>query len=338
MKSEIADARSPFEGCKKIYVYCPGNAISGGPELLHQLVAELVKNKVPASIVYYPCDRSWSTPEPYLRYECPVERDVPDDSDVAVIVPEVATKLLHRFIHARRCIWWLSVDNYRGNFENWRMVRLFIKRLISSQVKSPETTIHLCQSYYAIQFIKKRFNISGYFLSDYLADEYLDANFSPDKSDIVVYNPKKGFYTTKSIIKKAKGIKFIPIINMTRDQVRSLLDKAKVYIDFGYHPGKDRIPREAAASGCIVIVGRKGSAANDHDVNIPSKYKFMPWQHEDIISMIRDVFSNYSSHLKAQEFYRQKIYAEKKEFAIQVQKLFGCCSTEHFAIQDGCNE
>lgn len=51
------------------------------------------------------------------------------------------------------------------------------------------------------------------------------------------------------------------------------MDESMIYIDFGEHPGKDRIPREAAMRDLIVITGRDGAAVNDVDVSIPKKYK-----------------------------------------------------------------
>ena len=33
----------------------------------------------------------------------------------------------------------------------------------------------------------------------------------------------------------------------------------QVYIDFGHHPGQDRLPREAVQCGCVVITGTRGS-------------------------------------------------------------------------------
>ena len=47
---------------------------------------------------------------------------------------------------------------------------------------------------------------------------------------------------------------------MTPEQVVDLMSESKVYIDFGNHPGKDRIPREAVINGCCVITGVRGSA------------------------------------------------------------------------------
>lgn len=327
-------AASPFNGCRKIYVYCPGGSVTGGPELLHQLVSELNKIHVPASIVYYPCDRTWSTPEPYLRYGCPIEKEASDEPDIAVIVPEVATDLLYRFSRARRCIWWLSVDNYRGNISGREMAKLYLKRLLVSRIMSPRTTIHLCQSYYSLRFIKRRFGVNGVMLSDYLSDEFLTAHQPIDRLNIVAYNPRKGLRITRSIIRKAVGITFTPLVNMSRDELRSTLQCAKVYIDFGCHPGKDRIPREAAAAGCIVIVGKRGSAKNDHDVGIPPQYKVAPWQHKKTIAMIQRIFLDYPTHLKAQESYRRRILTERDEFAIQVVNLFGCCSAIALPARD----
>lgn len=59
----------------------------------------------------------------------------------------------------------------------------------------------------------------------------------------------------------AQDLRWVPLIGMTTEEMRSCMSKSKVYIDFGNHPGKDRIPREAAISGCIVITGKRGAAA-----------------------------------------------------------------------------
>ena len=62
---------------------------------------------------------------------------------------------------------------------------------------------------------------------------------------------------------------------MTEREVEDCLSQAKVYIDFGGHPGKDRIPREAALCGCCVVTGRRGAAGNDVEVPINQSYKLV---------------------------------------------------------------
>lgn len=317
-----ATQQSPFSGIKHVYVFCPGKSVTGGPELLHQLVSELVRINVAASIVYYPLDKEWTTPDVYLRYQCPVSRTIPDCSDVAVIVPEVATRLLRSFKEALRCIWWLSVNNYRGSFENLDRFKVWIKRTLKPDIHQPQHLIHLFQSQYAADFVRRRFGVSGYFLSDYLADEFMTPVTLAKRQDVVVYNPKKGASTTRRIIEFGRGFEFLPIVNMDRHEVRSALLSAKVYIDFGFHPGKDRIPREAAASGCVVIVGRRGSARNDVDVRVPDKYKLSPWQHKTAVKLIGDVIANYAEHFEAQQAYRDVILGERVAFEREVNQIF----------------
>jgi len=67
------------------------------------------------------------------------------------------------------------------------------------------------------------------------------------------------------------GIDFRPITGMTREQIREAGRSAKVYIDFGTHPGRDRIPREMAACGCSVITGSDGTAACTEDVPLRTR-------------------------------------------------------------------
>ena len=61
---------------------------------------------------------------------------------------------------------------------------------------------------------------------------------------------------------------------MTRNEIIRLLQRVKIYIDFGNHSGKDRIPRETAILKCCVMTGLRGSAKYKEDVNIPFDYKF----------------------------------------------------------------
>jgi hypothetical protein len=57
---------------------------------------------------------------------------------------------------------------------------------------------------------------------------------------------------------------------MTRDQITQTLSNTKVFLDFGHHPGKDRVPREAALCGAIPVIRREGAARFEQDVPLPS--------------------------------------------------------------------
>lgn len=144
------------------------------------------------------------------------------------------------------------------------------------------------------------------------------------KKNIVAYNPRKGFEITEQLMELAPDIDWRPIEKMTPEQVQNLLAQAKVYIDFGNHPGKDRIPREAAISGCVVITGKRGAAANDVDINIPADFKFdeRAIDGQPIIQKIREVFDNFTAAHARQADYRARILDDKNRFTKEVAAAF----------------
>ncbi len=111
---------------------------------------------------------------------------------------------------------------------------------------------------------------------------------------------------------------------MTNEKVRNIMWKAKVYIDFGNHPGKDRIPREAAICGCCIITGMNGSAKFKEDVPIPNVYKFDSTNDniECIVKQIHNIINNYDKISKDFTDYKKFISNEKKTFKNDVKKYF----------------
>ena len=116
--------------------------------------------------------------------------------------------------------------------------------------------------------------------------------------------------------KKSPFFQWIPLINLSSKDMIDLMSRAKVYIDFGNHPGKDRIPREAAIHGCCIITGKRGSARFQKDVSIPEEFKF-----DDsckniprILRKIEEVFLDYENVNKKFGSYREKIRMEEKVF------------------------
>lgn len=326
-----------------IYVFCPSNLKTGGTELLHQLVYELRKINRNAFIAYYlegNYDSDNPTPEAFKKYTrenwCLV-KDVVDDENNIAIFPETGIGKSKKYHRLQKCMWWLSVDNYnftkgmKNRFKHYGM-KSFIKHLLLNDYFSDKTLLtipyHFYQSYYAKNFaISKGINESNlFYLSDYINEIYFEKdNKKVNKENIVIYNPKKGYEFTKMLITVGNDINWIPIINMSNDEVRALMDRAKVYIDFGNHPGKDRIPREAAMSNCCIITDLRGSAAFTEDVPIPNKYKFQDNEQNirDIISTIKYCFDSYEIATKDFDEYRKYISNEKVEFQKEVKFIFG---------------
>jgi hypothetical protein len=320
---------------KKIKVLCPATVATGGPELLHQFCYEARKLGYYSCMVYYSDDvNKLKNPvaKQYEHYQNPYEIELVDDDSI-FIIPETYPIALTKIKKGIKAFWWLSVDNYLTQFNLFHghdlshsIVAPLLKKLKIAMGRAFDVTdfdvdFHLVQSYYAKNYCET-LGISSdkiFYLSDYLNDSYIanaQSNQECEKENYVLYNPKKGFEFTKQIIKFAPSIKWKPIVNMSYDQVVELMQKSKVYIDFGNHPGKDRLPREACINGCCVITGRRGAAAFQQDVNIPQDYKFddkissIP----DIINKIEYIFDNYQTAYLDFNEYRNMINQEHKYF------------------------
>ena len=96
--------------CRKVIILCPGDTVTGGPELLHQLAHELCMNGIDAGICYYPLHKKYQTPSEYSRYNTK-NIDISDSENNIIIIPESATILANNLKKSEIIIWWLSVDN-----------------------------------------------------------------------------------------------------------------------------------------------------------------------------------------------------------------------------------
>lgn len=192
--------------------------------------------------------------------------------------------------------------------------------------------LHLHQSEYARTFLEQHRLGPTAPLGDYINEDYL--GFDTTKSSLfrenfIAYNPAKGADRTAAILSELAAMNIdavaMPIKGYSREGVRDLLSRSKVYIDFGNHPGKDRIPREAAAMGACVIVNRRGSAGNFQDVPLSDAYKVddqSPGFAQDAATKIQAVLGNFEFHSQQFNAYRGIIAEERQQFVTQVQKLF----------------
>ena len=342
-----------FYSNTKIYVPCPAGVVTGGAELLHQLVSYLREHGRDAYIVYYDMitrQYEYSTvPDDYKCYTIEQTIDIEDNTHNVEVIFEGIFNTIQNRKNIQKVLWWLSVDNfyicskpylspldYIG-YDRKRGIRMLIKmllhlcigrndfknRLSISQLASMDA-INAYQSEYAQYFLQRHGfpNIAP--LKDYINTDHCKSFDKSIKEDIVLYNPKKGMNYTSKLIKAAPNIHWVPLQGMSREQLVEILKKAKVYIDFGYHPGKDRLPRECAMNGCCVITGKRGSAAFFEDVSVTDKYKFdeRTANINDIISTIRWTLANYDTAIDDFQYYRASIAYEKEEFEAQIRKLF----------------
>ena len=65
-----------------------------------------------------------------------------------------------------------------------------------------------------------------------------------------------------------KEINFIPLKGYNQKELISLFRESMVYMDFGFFPGAERLPKEAVINGCLIITGRNGASDFHGDVHI----------------------------------------------------------------------
>ena len=119
-------------------------------------------------------------------------------------------------------------------------------------------------------------------------------------------------------------IKFVPLIDYGINELIEILLKSKIYVDFGFHPGVDHLPREAAILKNCIITNKEGSANYQDAVSINENFKF--YEKRKSLKLIRNkiiqIFNNFDTEIEYFENYRKILYDEKKVFKQQVSKIF----------------
>jgi len=321
----------------KIYVFCPGGYATGGPEALHQLAHHLNKLGFDACMYYY------STPkgeEPlhknYLKYHVPVSARPENSRKHLMIVPESFLYPIFnkKFSRIKKVIWWLSVDYYfielnkhlerlkKKKFYRIRNAFGLFRTATFERLKEMEI-VHIGHSYYSVVQLRENGIEPIGQIADYMNDVFLD-KYSAAKENIIIYNPAKNDEFLTGIISETNNLQWKPIADMSPAEVAGWMSRAKLYIDFGYHPGKERMPREACMMSCCMIIGKSGSAAYVEDMPIDEKYRFEKDNTHTpaIIACINDCLSNYDERINDFKPYRDVVYREKEKFVEDIKKIF----------------
>lgn len=308
-------------------ILSPRKTETGGPEALHQLCAALVDQGHDAAMHYVPDRPDNVCPPKYLHYGAPVSRDLPDRPEVVVVIPEVMTDLVWRFHHARPVIWWLSVDFYLARPTKWtkRAKRWLRERLPSRRPYEfqPHPRLrHANHGEYTRRYLAEHGVLDPLPLTEYIAPALTvpEADI-PDgpRRNVCLYNPRKGLAFTEKLIAACagSGIEFLPLIGYSEPDLRRLYGECKLYMDFGGHPGRERMPREAAASGCVIVTGRRGSAGNELDMPLPPFYKIdesQPGAEVTLRDTLMAVTADYDHHRRAQTDYRAWVRGQRDTF------------------------
>lgn len=314
---------------RTIYLLCPANVRTGGPEALHQLGRVLCDLGHDARMVYaareLAPERSGDTlsfpeiadpmPADYAQYAMPRTTRVEDVPGNIIVFPELWPEVTRLVMRMTPHMWWLSIDN------GMRAVAAFggIAPLLAT------SCVHLCQSYYALAYLAER-SMPALPLFDHTSPVHAAAARAASGERVArVLYPARGAWFTQWLRRWAPDLDWQELVGFTPAQVQSLFLTSRLYVDFGSHPGKDRMPREAAMLGCCVITGQRGAAGNPYDIPIPSRYKFRDSRLlvPRIARAIRTTLAEYDQRTADFAVYRRMIEGERAEFAAQAARIFG---------------
>ena len=318
---------------KKILVVCPSNMSTGGPEALHQLVQHMISLGLNAHIVYFPFGKNAKAPKAYEKYQAPVH-NYEDLAGDMIVFPEIYPMLALRVKNATASLWWLSLDNFleRKNTNAIRDTYHLVRSIVRGKkplfgAKSLRKLVHLSQTEHATQYLRSC-GIQPIPLIDSINEAFLNYNYlkyKNKKQNIILYNPTKGKKVTQNLIKQFPQYSFMPLVGYSPEKMSELLFSAKIYIDFGHHPGRDRMPREAAIHGCCIITGVLGSAGNDIDLPIPNSYKLNPEDPNFYLlfgALVQSMQTEFNHHFEIFEPYRHYLVSEPAIFKQQIADYF----------------
>ena len=182
--------------------------------------------------------------------------------------------------------------------------------------------IHLMQSEYSVLHFKNK-DLEKLYVGDYILCDRKQNDNLP-KINRILYNPAKGLKITKGLIADNTDIEFFPLQGYSSEELEEIMSTSSIYIDFGNHPGRDRLPREFVVKGGVVITGKRGSAGNDVDIPIPKKYKFDTSDkefHSKFKLLINEIFSDFSSSQLDMSEYKEVVLADPQTHELNVRKF-----------------
>jgi hypothetical protein len=321
---------------KIIYILCPANLASGGPEALHQLRYYMEQLKLDAHMVYFNTRQGLNpTPERYRIYEPKVKSldEIIDTKSNMLIAPESSSIMLNGYKNIRKYIWWLGVQYYDNHpRKKLKIIKWEVKYLLGISKRTPDRfdfkrtdCVNVCGSRYAFDYVRKLGIRDGKYLVEPISKEFLDSgivHISDERDDVILYNPSKPSDIMTRLLECGE-FKFKPLKGYSPYELVDVYKKAKLYIDFGYFGGPERMPKEAVFFGCNILVGKRNAAKNAFDVAIQSKYKIKKYNDLDLVKKkIWDMLNNYENESVDFDPFRDKVKNLEMNFVKQIEDVF----------------
>jgi len=315
------------------------SGVTGGPEALCQLCHELSNAGFNVHILWASPDFSqiqkqfknnaWylagqdhnMAPFAYqAKYNLPyLDHDLILDDSTLVIIPEVFGDFIPFFEEAKIAFYWLSITHLSSFFSNKYRTSIMQNKCDILHC------VHFSDAPWITQEIAK-LGITSELLEAPIASTYLN-NYenSAKAANIIVYNPVKGADLSKSFRALYPDYDYFPLQNLNEEGIVNALKSAKIYIDFGDFPGKDRIPREALMCNCIIFIHNAGCATDFESFPIDNFFRFSNDDIENGVlnAKVAYTLQHYEKMQDLQQYMKQTIYQSPQKFRSQIKTLFG---------------
>lgn len=201
---------------------------------------------------------------------------------------------------------------------------------------------YLFQSAYARETFRSIYKVNtGFMVTDYInVEDFRDTeNYTMCKciKRHVVYFPSKSQVLMELILKvnarNHNQLHFISMKNLPKGHVVALLSKADLYLDLGFFPGKDRMPREAILLDCPVMLARRGSARYHEDFPIPDKYLLdLAVETPDSVheKLLETLIIPKSDHITLQAEFKNNVMRQKSLFREEVKGFLDYLRSQDF--------
>jgi len=207
--------------------------------------------------------------------------------------------------------------------------RKFLKKFLKIKLRIKNSN-YLFQSAYAREIFRfENKTNSGIMLSDYVSlkqvNKLEESRCCSCPRNHIAYFPGKSQDLSQQVLEinssRGNHFHFIPIKNLDSEQVISLLVNSDLFLDLGYFPGKDRLPRESIVLNCPVLLAKRGSARFYEDFQLADKYLLdlallSPNSTFDVI--VKTIAFGKINNLLNQEVFKNTVLQEREIFKREV--------------------
>ena len=335
---------------KENYIYSPTDIVSGGVNSLHILCKGLIDNNIDAKMFYIDPPSEFLDHPVIKAFNVPYITHIEDSRQNILVVPEAYTSLLHEYRFVTKMVYWLGIyfyfkkppyrfplsiklirkifagSSYFGTSKN-QFHALSQKVNFWGKKNDPiwhKEIIHMSNSYYAAEFIKLMNNEDVNVLHNPVRNEFYQQKISPVREKKILFGTK----TPNSIIRKVRkefiDFECIKLKRIPSAEIKKLYSESMLFIELGHFPGRNRMPREAVVSGCVIITSLTGSASYSNDMQLPGYYKLNTNSDymAELIIKIKAITGDYAVHYSHMQTYIDSLIRERNNFNAEVATIF----------------